>query len=1815
MKRGLLFLITFLLSVTLFGQQFNFNESSSTGFSVRETKSDRITIDYALSSFNIEHNDVKGITYESIAFPGNFLPAREGNPDLPSQSCFVAIPKGAKVSFSYDKKDAENFKNKNIIPARAIPFDTEEQNGAYIKNAKVYEKNAFYPATPVEVSEVMNVRGVEVVQIGVTPFQYNPVSKELQVITNIEINISLEGSKGSIAEERLRSPWFEPILQDMLTNYDDLPDVKTKPGNTKSSVGYEYLIVIPNDPAWLPYAQQLQAFRNQQGILTGIVTLQEIGGNTPSVIEAYIDNAYNTWDIPPVAVLLMADYGTDATNSINSYELSHPYSGTYITDNLYADVSGNSLPDIIFARMAAENTTQLETMVSKVIEYESNPPADAAFYSSPVTALGWQTERWFQICSEVIGGYMQTQGKTPNRINEIYSGTPGTQWSTATNTSTVVDYFGPNGLGYIPATPDELGNWSGGNATMVSGAINAGTFMVVHRDHGGETLWGEPGYSTSHINALTNTRLPFVFSLNCLTGKFNSSNECFAEAFHRHTFNGNNSGALGLIAASQVSYSFVNDTYAWGMFDNFFPDFMPDYGMTQVQERGLMPAFGNASGKYFLQQSNWPYNSYNKEVTYNLFHHHGDAFSTVYYETPQTLAVSHSNTILSSASSFDVIAPDGALIGLSVNGQMLGSAFSAGGSTTIPINPLNPQDLLIVTVTKQNFYRYQDTVTVSAPAGGCIMYNSHSINDIAFNGNGIAEYGESVNLNMVCENIGDAVSTDVSLSLQTTDSYLTITQAGAFAGTIAAGTTATINDAFSVSIAENTPDGHTAAFVLTATDINNTSWTSNFNVIVSSGELQVHSWSITDAGGDGTLDPGETGTLKVFGLNSGTAMTENVFASVSTTDSYLTINTTTPQSMGNLTAGNTAQAVFEIAAAGNTPTGHQASIDINLTADKGLDVQDIATVYIGKIPALVIDLDPLPSSGTAIQTEIQNAGVNAQYSTTMPSDLNLYKTVFLCLGIYPDNHTLSTDEGQLLADFLNNGGKLYMEGGDTWAYDPATAVHPMFCINGISDGGGDLNYVHGVDNTGTEGMTFNYTGPNSYIDQLEATGNGESILQNPVASYMCGIRCEGTNYKTIGASFEFGGLQANATTPGELMAEYLTFFELTGTTTLPPQITVQPQSISTFIEQCSTETHTITVANTGQENLICTIEQPVVGWMSTSTAGITVLPGTSAYFDITLDGQTVQAGSYSTSLVITSNDPDNGQILFPVDMEVANPVVCPAPYTVCENDLPFALQGGTPAGGVYLGNFISGGIFNPQEAGPGTHEVTYNVTPEGTTCTMTCTFTITVNAAPVVICPEDIALCGDMLEPFALTGASPQGGIYSGPGVTDSVFDPVAAGYGVHTISYTYTDPVSGCYDFDSFTITVDSLQQVSCPGRIDVCENDPEFDLYGGIPAGGYYLYQGDTLTTFSPQIMGPGAYRITYIVPGNGVCGGSCEFTIRVHASPTTPQNYTATQVDEYYMNLSWDASLFVRKYYLFYKEINAADWNILMINKNNTTATIDDLNPGTTYQTMIQATGRLCDSYMSDTLTVTTLESPVYCTTGGLDSNQEWVDYVKIGNLRHNSGNDNGYSDNTALGWGKLYTGRSSRIHFSADRTGAKRNFHWSAWIDFNRDGIFDDNELIASKKSNKTNTLKTTFFIPNDAHIGITRARVSMKYGGYPGACELYDRGETEDYLVKIFKPKNASSGDMIMFTDEEEELIELANLYCVPNPATDYVLVYYGTHVENALLELYNTTGNKVYQNKVSGIEYPMNVSTFTPGVYIVSLTTAEKIITGKLIVK
>ncbi len=914
-----LVLLTFsvLLWSTAMGQTTRYTDGwGDPGLSVSRQNADILKLNFTMDKWVLGEVDVDGKNLRTVELPGIFLPNETGAPNLPGMGQYIAVPEGAEVSIRLVDYRTELVTGIELAPAPRIPLENEDGPLDYPRNATIYGTNAYYPAEPAILAKLTEVRGVSATMLGLTPFQYNPVKQELLIYRDIKLEIVFTGGNGKFGDDRLRSRWFDPILADIFINASSLPVVGQPAAKGNRTPDFEYIIITPDNAEFIAWADSLRDFRTEQGIRTGVFTVNEVGGNTVTAIESFLDDAYHNWDIPPVAVLLLGDYDTAAAGVISPI-----YDNYCVSDNIFADVTGNQMPDIILARMTAQNAAHLETFVGKALAYERNPPVDPNFYAQPIIAGGWQTERWFVLCDEVLFGFMSNSlGKTPVREYAIYDGTPGTIWSTADNTATVVDYFGSAGLGYLADTPEHLTDW-GGNAARLNADINSGSFLLQHRDHGGELGWGEPDYGNSDLAGLSNQNLPFVFSINCLTGKYNYSSECFAEAFHRH-----NQGALGLIAASEISYSFVNDTYVWGMFDYMWPDFDPGHGAAGPHK--MLPAFANASGKYYLEASSWPYNANNKEVTYHLFHHHGDAFTSVYSEVPMDLTVVHADALLSGVDFFNVTADEGALIGLSVNGELLASAISTGGETTISIASQLPGQDLVVTVTKQNYFRYRSEVTIIPPAGSFVIYAGLVVNDELGNADGYLDYNETVTLDMTFHNVGLEISSGAVANISTPNAFVTITDDNEVIGDIGVDGFETVVGAFGLQLDAAVPDGETLQFELVVTDADS-SYTSGFAIIARAPNLSLVAVDVLD-GADGILDPGESAPVEVFVRNNGTSSVQDLEMALVSLNGNVLISTE-PVVLPFMGPGDMVSAQFASSAHEDTPIGEVASVDVSVT--------------------------------------------------------------------------------------------------------------------------------------------------------------------------------------------------------------------------------------------------------------------------------------------------------------------------------------------------------------------------------------------------------------------------------------------------------------------------------------------------------------------------------------------------------------------------------------------------------------------------------------------------------------------------------------------------------------------------------------------------------------------------------------------------------------------------------------------------------------------------------------------------------------------
>ena len=227
-------------------------------------------------------------------------------------------------------------------------------------------------------------------------------------------------------------------------------------------------------------------------------------------------------------------------------------------------------------------------------------------------------------------------------------------------------------------------------------------------------------------------------------------------------------------------------------------------------------------------------------------------------------------------------------------------------------------------------------------------------------------------------------------------------------------------------------------------------------------------------------------------------------------------------------------------------------------------------------------------------------------------------------------------------------------------------------------------------------------------------------------------------------------------------------------------------------------------------------------------------------------------------------------------------------------------QGGaTPQGGIYAGTGViddGNGLtysFDPAAAGVGVHTITYTYT-DANGCTNSITDDVEVFALPVLTFTALADLCVDAGIQAGQGGATPQGGIYSGTAVTDDgngltySFDPAAAGVGVHTITYTFTDG-NGCTNFITDDVEVFALPILSFIALPDICvAAGVQAGQGGATPAGGVYSGTGVTddgngLTySFDPAAAGVGIFTLTYTYTDPNGCTEFITDDVEVYGLP---------------------------------------------------------------------------------------------------------------------------------------------------------------------------------------------------------------------------------------------------------------------------------------------------------------------------------------------
>lgn len=215
-----IYLIVCIIVTLLFS-----NNTNAQQLKVLNQSKSSLSLELTIDNYNIKEIIDGDEVFHEIALSSIMIPNYKGKPNLPSVNRFVALPQGAKANVVVESYEKEILKNINIAPSEGIVSEYELTDEHFSKDRNIYSKDELYPNNIVSLTEQMNLRGIDAVGLSIAPVQFNPVSKELIVYKKIKFRVEFEGGNGMFGDDRLRSMYWDPILQHNILNYNNISEI------------------------------------------------------------------------------------------------------------------------------------------------------------------------------------------------------------------------------------------------------------------------------------------------------------------------------------------------------------------------------------------------------------------------------------------------------------------------------------------------------------------------------------------------------------------------------------------------------------------------------------------------------------------------------------------------------------------------------------------------------------------------------------------------------------------------------------------------------------------------------------------------------------------------------------------------------------------------------------------------------------------------------------------------------------------------------------------------------------------------------------------------------------------------------------------------------------------------------------------------------------------------------------------------------------------------------------------------------------------------------------------------------------------------------------------------------------------------------------------------------------------------------------------------------------------------------------------------------------------------------------------------------
>jgi len=506
----------------------------------------QIRVEYSFENPEMRTATIDNQIYDRIIINGAPNFGMPGEPALPAMGAQILIPYGVSVSdVQIIVEERVLIGSGYMIEPVGQPYPLSADPAKIIPptpDAAIYSSTDAFPASRFDNMGEQSFRGYRILILKLRPTEYVPASGELYYYPKLTVVVNTAEGEKSL-------PLFRGMPEDeaeVMKKIDNPDAVYSYVAAPKAGGGKNFDLLMIVDPILATFFQPLKDYHDTTGIITDMVTTDDIGGNDPHTLRDYIRDRYlidgiqyvligGDDDLFPAIDLYVVpwenseyvDYDMPGDHYYGCLDGTYNYDGDeYWGEPTDGEGGGevDLIAEVYVGRASVSSAPEAYNFMIKSVAYLAceDPYLDNVLMVGEHLGFSGLGEYGGYSSDEIID-YAETHGYATY-------GVP----SKAYNVEKLYDLTYPGN------------DWP---ASEFYNRVNSGTHIVNHYGHC-NTSWALKMTNNDALNYFNGYNYCFIYSQGCYAGNFDDA-ECWAE--------------YATIKDDQGAFAVVmNARYGWG---------------------------------------------------------------------------------------------------------------------------------------------------------------------------------------------------------------------------------------------------------------------------------------------------------------------------------------------------------------------------------------------------------------------------------------------------------------------------------------------------------------------------------------------------------------------------------------------------------------------------------------------------------------------------------------------------------------------------------------------------------------------------------------------------------------------------------------------------------------------------------------------------------------------------------------------------------------------------------------------------------------------------------------------------------------------------------------------------------------------------------------------------------------------------------------------------------------------------------------------------------------------------------------------------